>query len=183
MKKANHATDPFKDYFYLGKITKAHGYDGKVTAFLDVDDPSIYESIEMVFVNINQQAVPFFIESSSLKNNKLLIRFQDIDNAEKAASLVNKQLFLPLSMLPKLSGNRFYFHEIIGFMLIDNDFGPLGPIEEILDYPNQAVMQVFYQGKEVLIPISEAVIKKLDRKNKSLHIQAPEGLIDVYLSA
>lgn len=175
-------SDPFKDYFYLGKITKVHGYDGKVMAYLDVDDPTAYENLEMVFINLHQQAVPFFIESSSLKNSKLLLRFQDIDDAEKAAGLVNKELFLPLSMLPKLSGNKFYFHEVIGFMLIDQEFGPLGAIQEILEYPNQAVMQVFYQGKEVLIPISETVIKKLDRQNKKILIHAPEGLIDVYLN-
>jgi len=182
MNKLKQDADPFKDYFYLGKITKAHGYDGKVVAFLDVDEPEAYRDLDMVFLNINGRLVPHFIESRSLKNNKLIIQFQGVKDAEGSAILVNKELYLPLSVLPKLSGNKFYFHEVIGFQLIDEDFGLLGQIEEILDYPNQAVIQVFHNTKEVLIPITENVIQKVDRKNKVIHVKSPEGLLDVYLN-
>ena len=183
--KMNHSqqtTDPFKDYFYLGKITKAHGYEGKLIAFLDVDDPETYSQLEMIFINVKGQLIPYFIENSSLKNNKLIMKLQDVDDAGASASLINNELYLPLSKLPKLSGNKFYFHEVIGFQLIDKDFGTLGPIADILDYPNQAVIQVFYEGKEVLIPLSGEVIREVDRKNKTIRVKSPEGLLDVYLN-
>ena len=175
--------DAFKDYFYLGLITKTHGYDGKVVAFIDADDPAAYEEMEMVFLNIRGSLVPYFIEERSLKNNKLIVKFQDISTEEQAAALVKKELFLPLSVLPKLSGNKFYYHEVKGFTVTDETFGTVGVIEEILDYPAQAVMQVFHHGKEVLIPINDAVILKLDRENKNILIKAPDGLLDLYLNA
>ncbi|VAW27633.1 16S rRNA processing protein RimM [hydrothermal vent metagenome] len=175
--------DTFQDYFYLGLITKTHGYDGKVVAFIDADDPSAYENTEMVFLNIRGTLVPYFIEERSLKNNKLIIKFQDVTTGEQAADLVKKEIYLPLSALPGLSGNKFYYHEVKGFMVTDEMFGPVGVIEEILDYPAQAVMQVFHEGKEVLIPVNDAVILKLDRKNKTILIKAPEGLLDLYLNA
>jgi len=173
----------FENYFYLGLITKTHGYDGKVVAFIDADDPTAYEAMEMVFLNIHGSPVPYFIEERSLKNNKLIVKFQDISTADEAAGLVKTELYLSLSALPKLSGNKFYYHEVKGFMVTDEAFGPVGAIEEILDYPAQAVMQVFHEGKEVLIPINDAVILKLDRKNKSILIKAPDGLLDLYLNA
>ncbi len=173
----------FEDYFYLGLITKTHGYDGKVVAFIDADDPTAYEAMEMVFLNIHGSLVPYFIEERSLKNNKLIVKFQDISTADEAAGLVKTELYLPLSALPKLSGNKFYYHEVKGFMVTDEAFGPVGVIEEILDYPAQAVMQVFHEGKEVLIPINDAVILKLDRKGRSILIKAPDGLLDLYLNA
>lgn len=174
--------DAFKDYFYLGLVTRTHGYDGKLQLFLDVDDPPAYESVKMVFVNIQQSPVPYFIESSVLKNNKLIVRFQDVDNEEKAIALVNKELYLPLSALSKLSGNKFYFHEVIGFQVWDETFGEVGTISEILDYPSHALMQVFCKEKEVLIPMNDPVILKVDRAAKKLYINAPEGLIDMYLN-
>ncbi len=182
MKHSEQTKDPFKDYFYLGKITKSHGYDGKLIAFLDVDDPGVYTGLDVVFINVQGQLIPYFIEDSSLKNNKLIVKFQDVNDDNASALLINKELYLPLSKLPKLSGNKFYFHEVIGFQLVDVDFGPLGPIADILDYPNQAVIRVFYDGKEVLIPLSQDVIQKIDRKNKTIRVKTPEGLLDVYLN-
>ena len=160
-----------------------YGYDGRVVAFIEADDPTIYEALEMVFLNIHGSLVPYFIEERSLKNNKLIVKFQDVSTADEAAGLVKTELYLPFSALPRLTGNKFYYHEVKGFMVTDEAFGPVGVIEEILDYPAQAVMQVFHEGKEVLIPINDAVILKLDRKNKNIFIKVPNGLLDLYLNA
>ena len=172
----------FNNYFYLGKVTKPHGYEGKVTVYFDTDDPQEYADIEMVHINIGGNLVPYFIESLSLLNNKAVVSFMDVDNIEKAESLVKKEIYLPISMLPKLSGNKFYYHEIPGMMVIDENFGELGPIKEVLEYPNQAVLQVFYKEKEVLIPISDDIILNVDRKQNIVEVRTPEGLLDVYLN-
>ena len=177
MKKA----DPFENYFYLGKIVKPHAFDGKVNAFLDTDEPEIYHHLEMVFLNISGNPVPFFIQGIRVLNNKATIHFQDTNDLEAAESLVNKEMYLPLSELPTLSGNKFYFHEVKGFTLIDKNHGELGTIAEVLEYPNQAVFQVMHDNKEILIPISDEVIKKVDRQKKEIHVQAPEGLVEIYL--
>ncbi|UBM61096.1 ribosome maturation factor RimM [Candidatus Sulfidibacterium hydrothermale] len=174
--------DAFDDYFYLGLITKTHGYDGKVVAFIDADNPGAYENMEMVFLNIRGSLVPYFIEERSIKNNRLIIRFQDVNTEADASALVKKELYLPLSVLPKLTGNKFYYHEVKGFTVVDEQFGRVGEIEEILDYPAQAVMQVFHEGKEVLIPVNDDVILQLDREKKTIRIKAPEGLLDLYLN-
>ena len=87
-----------------------------------------------------------------------------------------------MEMLPKLSGKQFYYHEIKGFTLVDAEKGELGPINEVIEYPTQAIIQVFKDKKEILIPILDQVIQKVDRKAKKLYVKAPEGLIEMYLS-
>jgi len=172
----------FENYFFLGKLLKPHGFDGRVNAYLDVDDPLEYKELKMVFVNQNNSLVPYFINHIHLLNNKAIVTFQDIDNLEKAESLSQKEMFLPVSELPERSGNKFYFHEVIGFKIIDKEFGAIGSIHNILEYPNQAVMQVFYNHNEVLIPINDDIILKVDRINKEIHVLAPSGLIDIYIN-
>ncbi len=172
----------FDDYYFLGKIFKPHGYQGKVNAWLDVDDPSEYDSLKMVYLNLNGNLIPYFIESIRILNNKAVIAFQDFKEFDQATQLSNTEMYLPLSELPELTGTRFYYHEVIGFTLVDEEKGVLGPIKQVLDYPNQAVMQVFCQNKEVLIPVNKEVIRALDRDKKEMHIRAPDGLIDLYLS-
>ena len=171
----------FKDHFYLGKIIKLHGYEGKLSLYLDTDEPEEYYDIDVVHVDINGSLVPFFIESLSLLNNKAVVSFMDIDSIEKAEELVNKEFYLPLSMLPELVGNKFYYHEVPGMQVIDENFGELGPISAVLEYPNTAVLQIFHKEKEVLIPISDDVIIDVDRENKKMIVRSPDGLLDIYL--
>ncbi|PLW93964.1 MAG: 16S rRNA processing protein RimM [Marinilabiliales bacterium] len=172
----------FDDYFFLGRILKPHGFDGRLNAFLDVDEPDVYNDLKMVFVNFNNGLVPYFINHIQILNNKAIISFQDIDNLEKAELLQQKEMYLPIAELPERTGNKFYFHEVIGFQVIDASFGDIGPISEILEYPNQAVMQIFHDQKEVLIPIFGNIIQKVDRDKKEIHVEAPDGLIDIYLN-
>ncbi len=63
----------------------------------------------------------------------------------------------------------------------DQNYGDLGPISAVLEYPNQAVLQVFVDQKEVLIPISNEIIINVDREANKMTVKAPEGLLDVYL--
>lgn len=171
----------FKDHYYLGKIFKPHGYQGKVNIWLDVDDPSEYGSLQIVFLHINGVLIPYFIDSIQILNNKAVVAFKDVDNLEKAEHISNKEMYLPLSELPELTGKKFYYHEVIGFLIVDRTKGEIGSITKIFDYPNQAVMQVFNQEKEVLIPINSQVILSVDRDKKKIQIDAPDGLIDLYL--
>jgi len=174
--------DNFDDYFYLGKVVKIHGYEGKVSIYFDTDEPYEYVNLEMIFINTGGNLVPYFIESLSLLNNKAVVSFMDIDDSDKASALVNKELYLPVSLLPKLSGNKFYYHEVKGMMVIDKNHGKLGIISAVLEYPNQAVLQIFIDKKEVLIPISNEIIADVDRSKNIMTIVAPDGLLDVYLN-
>lgn len=173
--------DDFKDYFYLGKVVKTHGYEGKLSIYLDTDEPNEYASIDTMFLNIRGNLVPYFIQYISILNNKATVNFLDVDDIEKAEGLINKEIYLPVTLLPELSGNKFYYHEVINMMVTDDEYGELGPINAVLEYPNQAVLQVYHQGKEVLIPISDEIIINVDRKQNKMAIKAPEGLLDIYI--
>ena len=173
----------FDDYYFLGKIFKPHGYKGKVNMWLDVDDPSEYESLKMVYLDKNGMLIPYFINTIHILNNKAVVDFQDVDNIEKAELLSDSDIYLPLSELPELTGSQFYFHEVIGFSVVDKNWGRIGDIRKIFEYPSQAVMQVFFKKKEVLIPINPHVVLELDREKKEIKIDAPDGLIDLYLNS
>ncbi len=172
----------FDKYFYLGKITKLHAYAGKLQVFLDTDEPEKYDTLQVVFIRFMQGPVPYFIENFNRSLNKAIVKFQDVDSPETAKKLVGRDLYLPLEQLSPLSENKFYYHEILGFEVIDKSFGIVGIIKQVLEYPNQAVLSVMHDEKEVLIPINSEVVVKVDREKKQLRIKAPEGLIDIYLA-
>ena len=168
------------DCFQLGKITKPFGYKGEVVFYLDVDEPMDYAELDSVFVEQNGKLLPYFIESINIKGNKAVVRFEDL-TAEESTKLIGKNLYLPLSVLPKLTGKKFYFHEIINFAVVDAQKGDIGNIASVIDYPAQPLFQIMKGETEILIPIRDQIIDKVDRDNKTIYISAPEGLIDIYL--
>lgn len=173
-----------EDCFYLGKIVSRHGLKGDLLAKLDSDDPQQYEQMESVFVSLGNSLVPFFIEQARLHKSDLLrIAFEDVATQEAADRLMGAELYLPLSALPPLSGNRFYYHEVIGYALEDAVHGPVGQIVSVNDQAAQALFVAEKDGKELLIPISDDFITRVDRENRVIHIKTPEGLIDLYLGA
>ena len=80
-----------------------------------------------------------------------------------------------------MDGNKLYYHEIIGFTGEDDSFGTVGKITGVNDTTSQPLLEVLHEAIEILIPINDAIIQKVDRKAKTIHIAAPEGLIDLYL--
>lgn len=172
-----------EDCFYLGKIVSRHGYKGDLLAKLDTDQPEAYEKLESVFVSLGNALVPFFIRQSRLHKSRLLrLSFEDMASEEATAQLLGKELYLPLQLLPPLEGNKFYFHEVIGYSLEDEHFGNVGVVIAVNDQSSQAILVADKEGKEVLIPINDEFIKEVDRKNQSIRIRTPEGLIELYLN-
>ncbi|MBW1297482.1 ribosome maturation factor RimM [Aquimarina litoralis] len=171
-----------EDCFYLGKIVSKFSFKGEVLIKLDTDEPESYQKMESVFVNYNKNLVPFFIEKSSLHKSDLLrVKFEDVDSEEDADDLMKAEIYLPLDLLPKLEGNKFYFHEVIGFSVVDHNFGEVGTIMHINDSTAQALFEIDRDGVEVLIPMNDEFIDKVDRKKRIVFVNTPEGLIDLYL--
>ena len=77
--------------------------------------------------------------------------------------------------------NEFYFHEIIGYEVQDKRHGFIGCVEEILDRPEQEIIRILKGKKEILVPLTDEMISKIDRKKKILILDTPEGLVDLYL--
>jgi 16S rRNA processing protein RimM len=170
------------DFYYLGKIAKPFGSKGQVVAYLDVDEPQHYKKLESVYLDLDGEWVPFLIKSFELlTGRKILLHFEDVNTIEEAVAYTGREMYLPLDNLPRLKGKKFYYHEVMGFTVIDAIHGNIGTLLNVMELPRQAMLQVTFGEKEILVPLVDEVILKVDRKKKELHIRAPEGLIDIYL--
>lgn len=168
--------------FYFGKVLRTHGYKGGLKVTLEVDEPHFYRDLELVFVELKKKLVPYFIENIHFEKNKANLKLEDIDTIEQAERLVGFNLYLPLEWLPKLKGDKFYFHEVTGFTVVDEKHGRLGTVSRVLELPNNPLLSIDHEGTEILMPIADEIIKKVDRRTKTIHITSPEGLVELYLS-
>jgi 16S rRNA processing protein RimM len=139
--------------------------------------------LDVVYIDINNQLTPFFIESFQLKPRGFAaVKLEGVDSENDAKNILRKNLYLPVSELPELTGTSFYDHEVVGFTLVDQSFGEVGTIQQIIDLAVNPLIQVDANGKEVLIPFVKGLIQEVDRVGKRLIVKAPEGLIDIYLT-
>lgn len=171
-----------KNFYYLGTLTKPFGLKGALCAYFDVDDCERYLGLDAVFIETDGEMLPYMIEDLQFRgNNQFVVKLQDVD-MDNVREFVQTDLYLPLSRLPKLTGNRFYFHEVIGFKVVDDRLGEIGTCKDFMELANNPLMQVDHDGSEILIPASGEFVTNVDRDNKILHVSTPEGLVELYLS-
>jgi 16S rRNA processing protein RimM len=169
------------DCFHLGYISRAVGLKGEVVLQIDVDDPLRYKNIDAVFLEIDEALAPFMVMQSRVLKKELTLLLEGIADVDKAREMIGIQAWLPLAALPELDETRFYFHEIPGYKVIDENFGHVGIAEDVIDRPMQPVLRVLAEQTEILLPLAEGAVIKVDRTRKELLVRMPEGLIGLYL--
>lgn len=172
-----------EEAFYIGYFTKTKGLKGELQLYFEFD---AYEDLDLdvVFADVNGKMVPFFVEKHKLyPNNTGLFYFEDLGHIDKAQALVKKKVYLPLSKMPERDEDDFTYEDLVGFTVTDETHGELGEIIEVNEYPQQFVATVLYKEKEILFPLNEDIIIEFDEDEKTLEVDLPEGLLDLYLNA
>ena len=165
--------------FYLGSVVGKYSFKGEVLVKIDSDSPEDYLTLESVFVDSNTGLVPFFIRKCQLHKSSLLrIDFDGETDEVTANNLLKKKIYLPLTSLPPLKGNKPYYHEVIGFIIVE-DGKNIGTIEIIHDQGLQALFEVNLGNSNALIPIHDDFIVNVDRLSKIITVKLPEGLLDL----
>ena len=168
--------------FEFGKIIKPHGIKGELLVAVTAEDSDAYKKIKSVLLEMNGKLIPFEIKKITISSDKAILQMEDVNTEEDTAALLQCKIFLPLSLLPKLKKGQFYYHEIQGFRVVDEEKGEVGSVEEILELPGQDMVLVQYLGKEVLIPLNDDIVLGPVFEEKILKVKLPDGLLELYTS-
>ncbi len=169
------------EFFLLGKVVKTSGSKGDLVFFLETGSPARYKKLESVFIKIHENLIPFFIDRIELKTKgQALVKLLDVDSPEEAEALLGLDIFLPLAMQSKAKTGRNQ-PDLTGFSVTDARYGPIGTVTDLLSMPMQELLSIDHNGKEILIPLVEEIIRGIDKKQRIIYIEAPEGLIELYL--
>ena len=170
-----------EDCFLVGWIVRKHGFKGDVIIKLDTDVPEQYEDMESIFLAQGEDLVPYFFERSSFTNKGFMkVHFEGVDTEVDADRIMKSELFLPLDFLPELDDNAYYFHEIVGYDVVDIKHGSIGAVKLVDDSNAQTMLIVDNNESEIMIPM-DAMVKKVDKENKTVEIETPDGLLDLYI--
>lgn len=168
------------NYIQIGFTRKTHGIHGELKAAIEAPFEEIFLKVERVFLEIKGIKQPFFIKTIR-GGGELIVGFEDVCTREDALRLQSRLIFLPESEVPPAlmeaqQAARPYEH-FIGYLLIDQQIGPVGIIQEVIEMPHQEMAVVLYQNREVFIPLAEAFMVSTDETQKQLVMDLPEGLL------
>ena len=171
-----------QQYIRIGKILKTQGINGDIIVAGDFSNIDIPENIEFVFIEIESQKIPFAVEDFFIHSPKTaIVKLQLVNNAHEAREFTDCQLFIEGNAASVSQRDAVDYSHYKGFQITDKKHGKLGIVSEVLHFPQNSVFRIFIRGQEVLIPITDAIIEKEDTTNKVIHINTPEGLLDIYL--
>lgn len=144
-----------------------------------ITEPIELDSVESVFIELKGSLVPYFIQSVSDRGDKAFIKFDDVNTTEQAAALKGSALWLSKTVRPSLKRGEFYNDEVVGFMVEDATEGKLGLLKQVIQSGPSRLLEIDYNGKDVLIPINGPFIKSVNKSKKLIKVSLPEGFLSI----
>ena len=169
------------EYFKAGKLVAVHGLKGELILKHELGKKSSLKDVKAIFIEDKKDSFfPWFIETAKARSaNEVLLKLETIDTREAAAKISQKEIWLTEEDFKKLSAKSAPAN-LLGYTIINNK-DRLSEILEVVEQPHQLLCRIEINKKEVLIPINENFLKKIDHKKKEVILELPDGLLDIYL--
>ena len=166
----------------IGHTRKPHGLKGEIK--LAIEERYVEDLLlaDIILLDIRGKKTPFFVEDVRIGNN-IIAKFEDIDSPELALGISSKEIFLRATDLltdeeREVIIEKTPFEHCIGYTIFDGE-NKIGVIENIEEYPQQEMAIVQYDNREVLVPLIEHFIERMDDKAKAIYMNLPEGILDL----
>ncbi len=170
------------EYFKIGKIVAAFRLEGEMILLHNLGKKTELKGIEAVYIEQQKESfLPFFVQSSRIKSNEeIYVKLEDISTREAALRMLNKEIWMEENDFKKLAARSAPI-TLLGYHIVDNN-NNLGEVAEVFEQPHQILCKILLKEKEILIPLHEQTLKKIDHKNRKIMVQLPDGLLDLYLN-
>jgi|SRR5665647_100773 16S rRNA processing protein RimM len=171
------------NYFKIGKLAATFGLEGELILEHSLGKKTSLKGLENIFIEETKDSfLPYFLESAKIKNEKeVYIKLEGIFSKEMAKHLIKKEVWLIENDFKKFTASAAPI-SLLGFMVI-NENEELGEVCEVIEQPHQVLCKIMLNDKEALIPIHEDSLEKIDKKNRKLFVNLPDGLLDIYRDA
>ena len=158
----------------IGKIVNTHGLKGHIKVEPWCDGIETFEYLSRVFV----KNMSYKIESVKVQKNLFLLKLEGLNSVEEAEKLKNTVLYAQEDEMPPLPEGVYYIKDIIGLDVYDDE----KYIGKISDWIETGANNVYViqrkEGKDILIPAIDSVIKHVDIENNKMYVNMLEGLME-----
>lgn len=169
-----------EEVYKIGVLGKPHGVKGEIL-FRFTDD--VFDQCDADYLVLDMEGilVPFFMEEYRFRSDEVaLMKFCDIDTEERARELTGTEVYFPRAIAEE-SKDELSWAQIIGFKLLNSKTGKvLGEIVSVDDSTINLLFEIKTEtGSERLIPANENLIKGIDKAQRTIEVEIPDGLLEL----
>ena len=170
-----------KEYFKIGKLVAVYSLKGELVLKHNLGKKSSLKGLKTIFIEERKNSfLPWFIEAVKIKSaDEVYLKLEGVDAREKAMKLLQKEVWVPENDFKTLAAKSSPVN-LLGYSIINNKEN-LGAVLEVIEQPHQLLCRLEINTKEVLIPLHEGSLKKIDHKKREVIVELPEGLLEIYL--
>lgn len=171
-----------ENYLTIGKIAATFGIKGELVLTHHLGEDASLDGVTALFIEeVSGKFIPYFLVSAKPRNEEeMLVVLEGYDTPEKAKKFVKKKVWLLEADLKK-SASISAPISLLGFSMYEKK-KLLGKVMEVIEQPAQLLLSILINDKEVLVPINESTLEKIDHKNQKIFVILPDGLLDIYLT-
>jgi 16S rRNA processing protein RimM len=163
-----------------GTISKPYGLRGEVNILLEPEAGKFIEPDHPLFIDIDGQRVPFFVEEVQwVSGDQAIVKFEFIESLEEAKKVAGCILYFDDAQIHKAAGEAFELKSLMGYLAFDGKLGELGVVSDFIPHEMNPVFIIDYSGRELLVPAVQDFIDRIDAQNHKLHLNLPDGLISL----
>ena len=165
-------------YFEIGKITGTHGIRGTMRVFPTTQDPTRFEKLKEVTVEIRGKQEVFHVQKVAYQKNMILLTLKEINDINVAELYKNGRILIPDAVAIPLEEYEYYTRDLYGLQVVTDEGEELGELVKIYETGANDVYAVKKdpQEKELLIPAIKDCIRKVDIEAGVMTVHLLEGL-------
>ncbi len=163
----------------IGRVLKPYGVKGEVKVEPITDFPERFGSLKRVVLESPRgNELPCTVRSVRYLNGLPYLCFEGYDSPEQAKKLNAWLIRIPQEEAVSLPEGQYYWFELVGMTVLSEAGEKLGEIAEVFATGSNDVYVMKQGKKEVYIPATKEVVKKIDRQARTMTIHVVEGLLD-----
>ena len=124
-------------------------------------------------------AVTMAIETASMHQGRMLVKFEGVDDRTQAEALQGTLLFVDSNELKSTDEDAFWEHELVGMQVVDEEGRSVGVMAEVFQRKEQDLWRIEREGRDdIYIPATKAIVRSVDRTDRRIIVELPRGLAD-----
>ena len=170
------------NFLSIGKMAATFGVKGELVLEHHLGEEADPAGISAIFLEeMEGRFLPYFVSSIKKKSDtEWLLALEGIESPEKAKRFVRKKVWLRETDVKKTASLSAPI-SLLGFMVYDGKQA-LGKVLEVIEQPLQLLLRLDIEGKEVLLPVNEGTLRRIDHPKEKIFLVLPVGLLDIYLN-
>jgi len=169
-----------EELILIGRISGTHGIRGLLRVVPYSGDADSIASLSTFIVRMpDGNFETYGIRSAVEHGKKVLVALEGIQDMNAAVVLTGSEIFVRREQLPALPDGEFYWQDLLGLKVLDEQGGVLGELADIFSTGANDVYVVKNGGEEYLLPAIEDVIIKVDLDMRAMTVRPMEGLLDL----